>query len=47
MNPQAQFCPNVRCHASGHKGGDNIVVHSEQQLYGANLEQRKALCFPR
>jgi transposase-like protein len=31
MNPQAQFCPNVRCHASGQKGGGNIVVHSQKQ----------------
>lgn len=31
MNPQAQFCPNVRCHASGQKGGGNIVIHSQQQ----------------
>ena len=32
MNPQAQFCPNVRCHASGQVGGGNIVVHSQKQL---------------
>ena len=31
MNPQAQFCPNVRCHASGREGGGNIVVHSQKQ----------------
>ena len=31
MNPQAQFCPNVRCHASGQKGGGNIVIHSQKQ----------------
>ena len=31
MNPQAQFCPNVRCHASRQQGGGNIVVHSQQQ----------------
>ena len=31
MNPQQQFCPNVRCHASGQKGGGNIVVHSQKQ----------------
>jgi transposase-like protein len=31
MNPQAQFCPNVRCHASGRVGGGNIVVHSQKQ----------------
>lgn len=31
MNPQAQFCPNVRCHASGRTGGRNIVIHSRAQ----------------
>lgn len=31
MNPQAQFCPNNRCHASGHTGGRNIVIHSRKQ----------------
>jgi transposase-like protein/IS1 family transposase len=31
MNPQAQFCPNVRCHTSGRVGGGNIVVHSQKQ----------------
>ena len=31
MNPQEQFCPNVRCHASGHEGGSNIVIHSQQE----------------
>ena len=31
MNPQAQFCPNVRCHASGQKGGGNIVIHSQKK----------------
>jgi transposase-like protein len=31
MNPQAQFCPNVRCHASGRTGGRNIVIHSRKQ----------------
>ena len=31
MNPQAQFCPNVHCHASGEKGGGNIVIHSQKQ----------------
>lgn len=31
MNPQEQFCPNVRCHASGQIGGGNIVIHSQQQ----------------
>jgi transposase-like protein len=31
MNPQAQFCPNNRCHASGRTGGKNIVIHSRKQ----------------
>jgi transposase-like protein len=31
MNPQAQFCPNVSCHASGRVGGGNIVIHSQKQ----------------
>lgn len=31
MNPQAQFCPNVHCHASGRISGRNIVIHSRQQ----------------
>jgi transposase-like protein len=31
MNPHEQFCPNVRCHASGRLGGRNIVVHSRKQ----------------
>ena len=31
MNPQAQFCPNVRCPASGEKGGGNIVIHSQKK----------------
>jgi transposase-like protein len=31
MNPQQQFCPNVRCHASGQVGGGNIVIHSQKQ----------------
>lgn len=31
MNPQVQFCPNVRCHASGRVGGRNIVIHSRKQ----------------
>jgi transposase-like protein len=31
MNPQQQFCPNVRCHASGQVGGGNIVIHSQQK----------------
>ena len=31
MNPQHQFCPNVHCHASGHMGGGNIVIHSQKQ----------------
>lgn len=31
MNPQEQFCPNVRCHASGRVGGGTIVIHSQQK----------------
>jgi transposase-like protein/IS1 family transposase len=31
MDPQAQFCPNLRCHASGRTGGKNIVIHSRKQ----------------
>lgn len=31
MNPHAQFCPNVACHASGRSGGHNIVIHSRKQ----------------
>ena len=31
MNPQAQFCPNSACHASGKVGGGNIVVHHRQE----------------
>ena len=31
MNPQAQFCPNIHCHASGRTGGRNIVIHSRKQ----------------
>lgn len=31
MNPQEQFCSNVRCHASGQKGGSNIVIHSQKK----------------
>jgi transposase-like protein/IS1 family transposase len=31
MNPLAQFCPNVCCHASGQTGGRNIVIHSRKQ----------------
>lgn len=31
MNPQEQFCPNVRCHASGQTGDGNIVIHSQKQ----------------
>lgn len=30
MNPQAQFCPNTGCHASGKVGGGNIIIHSRQ-----------------
>lgn len=28
MNPHQQFCPNVKCHASGKVGQGTIVVHS-------------------
>jgi len=28
MNPEAQFCPNSACHASGQTGFNNIRVHS-------------------
>jgi len=31
MNPQAQFCPNSACHASGQDGGNNIQVHSRKK----------------
>ena len=31
MNPQAQFCQNSACHASGRVGGGNIVIHSQKQ----------------
>jgi transposase-like protein len=31
MNPQEQFCPNVRCHASGQRDSNNIVIHSRKQ----------------
>lgn len=31
MNPQQQFCPNQRCHASGQKDQGNIVIHSRQE----------------
>jgi transposase-like protein len=31
MNPQEQFCPNRGCHASGKRGGGNIVVHSRRE----------------
>ena len=38
MNPQAQFCQNPSCHASGKKGGGNIVIHSRKQ------ERYRCLC---
>ena len=31
MNPRHQFCPNAHCHASGRRGGSNIVIHSRKQ----------------
>lgn len=31
MNPQAQFCPNSACHASGQDGRNNIRVHSRKK----------------
>lgn len=31
MNPEAQFCPNSACHASGKPDLNNIVVHSRKQ----------------
>lgn len=31
MNPNAQFCPNSACHASGQYGLENIKVHSQQK----------------
>jgi transposase-like protein len=31
MNPQAQFCPNMGCHASGKIAGDNIIIHSRKE----------------
>jgi transposase-like protein len=31
MNPQAQFCPNSACHASGKNGLNNIRVHSQKK----------------
>lgn len=31
MNPQAQFCPNSACHASGQPGRGTIVVHSRKK----------------
>ena len=31
MNPQAQFCPNSGCHASGKTGGGNILIHSRKE----------------
>lgn len=31
MNPEAQFCPNSVCHASGIRGLNNIRVHSRKK----------------
>ena len=31
MNPQQQFCPNDRCHASGKVSQGNIVIHSRKE----------------
>jgi transposase-like protein len=31
MNPQAVFCPNKHCHATGQVGQGNIGIHSEQE----------------
>jgi transposase-like protein len=31
MNPEAQFCPNSACHASGKPDLNNIVVHSRKK----------------
>lgn len=31
MNPEAQFCPNSACHASGQTGSNNIKVHSRKK----------------
>ena len=31
MNPEAQFCPNSACHASGQEGLNNIRVHSRKK----------------
>ena len=31
MNPEAQFCPNTACHASGKRGLDNIRIHSRKK----------------
>jgi transposase-like protein len=31
MNPEAQFCPNSSCHASGQEGLSNIRVHSRKK----------------
>lgn len=34
MNPQAQFCPNSACHASGKVGGGNIIFRAAKQFWG-------------
>ena len=31
MNPKAQFCPNLACHASGEIGGSNIRIHCRKK----------------
>ena len=31
MNPQKQFCPNLDCHARGHVGKSNIIIHSHKE----------------
>lgn len=31
MNPQDVFCPNIACHARGHTGKGNIVIHSQRE----------------
>lgn len=31
MNPHAQFCPNLACHASGERGLNNIRVHCRKK----------------
>jgi len=32
VNSQTAFCPNPDCHAKGHTGKGNIVIHSRQHL---------------